>query len=543
MFAAGPWLPRLFPDVVGSLITVTKQDVVYLGPAAGDERWSDTAIPCWVDMAHPFYGLPSAEGGGFKVAPDRFGPAWDPTDGDRLVDPDAVRVARAYAERRFPGIARQPVIEARVCQYEMTPDSHFLIDRHPAFSNVWLVGGGSGHGYKHGPEIGRHVVGRLDGGSRARGQPVRARPRTERRGRDPDRRRRPRRRVGGILTGDMQPDTRPDTGPAAGPQSPPDAATDMRQWMRWQPTGAQRRFSSLVLTPARVTVGIGALMTGIAGLMPWAEGTVPGRTGFEPAFYSGLGGAGDGIMLILLAGGTAFFTLHETPAMSRVRLVHLIPYLLTLFAAFTVINGYRAANLEIEAWERKGGSGAIAPGLWIAAAGVAVMAVGLAALLPGILRWTRHSDDPADLMTVSRRGVAEAIAGFVGHPGRRRRRHRVRVVAHRRARHRPHLAGGGVRRAARRVRGLVARARGRGQPRGTRCGGPWSGLNPCGIPAPETVTGMLQSRRLRRVTAAGFGRAGRRGAGSPPPAEQHAGGGGSRRRRDLVRVARAVGPP
>ena len=220
--------------------------------------------------------------------------------------------------------------------------------------------------------------------------------------------------MGGILTGDMQPDTRPDTGSAAGPQSPPEAATDMRQWMRWQPTGAQRRFSSLVLTPARVTVGIGALMTGIAGLMPWAEGTVPGRTGFEPAFYSGLGGAGDGIMLIMLAGGTAFFTLHETPAMSRVRLVHLIPYLLTLFAAFTVINGYRSANLEIAAWERKGGSGAIAPGLWIAAAGVAVMAVGLAALLPGILRWTRHSDDPADLMTVSRRGVAEAIAGFVG---------------------------------------------------------------------------------------------------------------------------------
>jgi len=114
-------------------------------------------------MAHPFYGLPSAEGGGFKVAPDRFGPAWDPTGGDRLVDPDAVRVAREYAARRFPDLARQPVIDARVCQYEMTPDSHFLIDRHPAYANVWLVGGGSGHGYKHGPAIGAHVVGRLDG--------------------------------------------------------------------------------------------------------------------------------------------------------------------------------------------------------------------------------------------------------------------------------------------------------------------------------------------------------------------------------------------
>lgn len=163
VFAAGPWLPGLFPDVLRGLIAVTKQDVVYLGPAPGDVRWSDTAIPCWVDMAHPFYGLPSAEGGGFKVAPDRFGPAWDPTAGDRLVDPDAVRVAREYAARRFPDLARQPVVDARVCQYEMTPDSHFLIDRHPAFANVWLVGGGSGHGYKHGPAIGAHVVGRLDG--------------------------------------------------------------------------------------------------------------------------------------------------------------------------------------------------------------------------------------------------------------------------------------------------------------------------------------------------------------------------------------------
>ena len=81
VFAVGPWLSRLFPDVVGGLVSVTKQDVVYLGPAPGDERWSDTAIPCWVDMAHPFYGLPSAEGGGFKIAPDRFGPTWDPTAG------------------------------------------------------------------------------------------------------------------------------------------------------------------------------------------------------------------------------------------------------------------------------------------------------------------------------------------------------------------------------------------------------------------------------------------------------------------------------
>lgn len=74
-----------------------------------------------------------------------------------------VRLARRYLARRFPDLADAPVVETRVCQYETTPDSHFVIDRHPALDNVWLVGGGSGHGFKHGPVIGRHVVGRLDG--------------------------------------------------------------------------------------------------------------------------------------------------------------------------------------------------------------------------------------------------------------------------------------------------------------------------------------------------------------------------------------------
>ena len=71
--------------------------------------------------------------------------------------------AAPYLARRFPDLAGAPVVETRVCQYETTPDSQFVIDRHPDFDNVWLVGGGSGHGFKHGPMIGRHVVERLNG--------------------------------------------------------------------------------------------------------------------------------------------------------------------------------------------------------------------------------------------------------------------------------------------------------------------------------------------------------------------------------------------
>lgn len=163
VFAAGPWLPRLFPDVAGELIRVTKQDVIFIGPPAGDGRFAADRLPCWVDYEASFYGLPAVDGRGMKLAPDRYGPVFDPSHGERIVDPESVRLARRYLARRFPDLVDAPVVETRVCQYETTPDTHFVIDRHPAFDNVWLVGGGSGHGFKHGPVIGRHVVGRLAG--------------------------------------------------------------------------------------------------------------------------------------------------------------------------------------------------------------------------------------------------------------------------------------------------------------------------------------------------------------------------------------------
>jgi glycine/D-amino acid oxidase-like deaminating enzyme len=170
VFAVGPWLPRLFPDVAGDLVRVTKQDVVFVGPPAGDRRFAADALPCWVDYGAAFYGIPSVEGRGMKLAPDRYGPIFDPSNGERIVDPESVRLARRYLARRFPDLASAPVVETRVCQYETTPDSHFVIDRHPGLDNAWLVGGGSGHGFKHGPVIGRHVVGRLDGARLAPGE-------------------------------------------------------------------------------------------------------------------------------------------------------------------------------------------------------------------------------------------------------------------------------------------------------------------------------------------------------------------------------------
>jgi sarcosine oxidase len=170
VFACGPWLPRLFPEILADLIRVTKQDVFFIGPRGGDGRFAAEWMPCFVEYDAAFYGIPAVDGRGFKLAPDRYGPVFDPSAGERLVDPESARLVRQYLARRFPPLEHQPIVETRVCQYETTPDTHFLLDRHPGFDNVWLVGGGSGHGFKHGPVIGELVVSRLDGAAPGDGE-------------------------------------------------------------------------------------------------------------------------------------------------------------------------------------------------------------------------------------------------------------------------------------------------------------------------------------------------------------------------------------
>ena len=75
-----------------------------------------------------------------------------------MATPDAVESAKEFVARRFPALKNAPVVETRVCQYENTSNGDFLIDRHPQLENVWLVGGGSGHGFKHGPAVGEYVA-------------------------------------------------------------------------------------------------------------------------------------------------------------------------------------------------------------------------------------------------------------------------------------------------------------------------------------------------------------------------------------------------
>ncbi len=165
VFACGPWLPQLFPDLLGRRIRPTRQEVFYFAPPASDRRFAAPELPVWIDFSDPRgpYGFPDLDGRGLKLAFDRHGPTIEPDTADRRITAEAVDEARRFITERFPALRGAPLTESRVCQYANTSNGDFLIDHHPDTRHVWLVGGGSGHGFKHGPAVGEYVCGRILG--------------------------------------------------------------------------------------------------------------------------------------------------------------------------------------------------------------------------------------------------------------------------------------------------------------------------------------------------------------------------------------------
>lgn len=158
VFACGPWLPGMFPAQIGEAILPTRQEVFFFGPPPGDDRFSPSRLPAWVAFDEGIYGVPDLEGRGAKVAVDAHGDRVDPERMDRCVDRQAVDRVREVLATRIPALADAPLLESRVCQYENTADGHLLLDRLPGHDRAWIAGGGSGHGFKHGPAVGRYIA-------------------------------------------------------------------------------------------------------------------------------------------------------------------------------------------------------------------------------------------------------------------------------------------------------------------------------------------------------------------------------------------------
>jgi sarcosine oxidase len=163
VFCCGPWLPKIFPELLRDRIFPTRQEVFFLGTPAGNADFRSPKMLVWLHRTHPDlpYALPDVEGRGFKIAFDRHGDPFDPDTDMRVVAESSIDRLRVYLRQHIPALENAPIIETRVCQYENTWNGDFLIDRHPDFDNVWIAGGGSGHGFKHAPAVGEYLSARI----------------------------------------------------------------------------------------------------------------------------------------------------------------------------------------------------------------------------------------------------------------------------------------------------------------------------------------------------------------------------------------------
>jgi sarcosine oxidase len=157
IFACGAWLPMVFPDLLAERIFPTRQEELFFAPPPGDLSFSCQSMPAWLHHGLMVYGVPDLENRGVKISVDRHGAAFDPESGLRVASAEGIALARQFLAQRFPKLKDAPLSETRVCQYENTSNGDFLIDRHPDLEDVFIVGGGSGHGFKHGPAVGEYV--------------------------------------------------------------------------------------------------------------------------------------------------------------------------------------------------------------------------------------------------------------------------------------------------------------------------------------------------------------------------------------------------
>lgn len=156
--AAGAWTGALFPRYLRRMLTVVRQNVIMVAPPPGDDRYDAARFPCWIDHGNNAYGIPAAGGHGFKAVLVWRQLSIDLDVEDRLVDATSIARTRRYIATRFPGLERSPITQCAVGQIANTPDTHFVIDRHPEHDDIVLVAGDSGHLFKHGPVAGRFIA-------------------------------------------------------------------------------------------------------------------------------------------------------------------------------------------------------------------------------------------------------------------------------------------------------------------------------------------------------------------------------------------------
>jgi glycine/D-amino acid oxidase-like deaminating enzyme len=164
IFACGSWLSSLFPALLNKQLNCTKQEGYYFGVPAASSALFD-CLPAWIDLDGKdfYYGIAGNSSRGFKIGVDKRGVEFDPTNDDRTLDKSVLADARNFLSHRFPALKNAPLLENRVCPYENSNTGNFIFDKLPDTENAFVLGGGSGHGFKHGPALGELVAACISG--------------------------------------------------------------------------------------------------------------------------------------------------------------------------------------------------------------------------------------------------------------------------------------------------------------------------------------------------------------------------------------------
>ncbi|UXN69997.1 N-methyl-L-tryptophan oxidase [Devosia neptuniae] len=159
---AGAWAGGLLGAPFDRLLKPTRQVMHWfaLAPDA-PQQWRDSPVYMWPHGEEEdgfFYGFPSLDGISIKTADEFYGPPSDPNAIDRSIPlSDSHRMHAAHLAGRLAGVTNNP-IKTATCIYTATPDSAFLIDRHPASAAILVASPCSGHGFKHSAAIGESLA-------------------------------------------------------------------------------------------------------------------------------------------------------------------------------------------------------------------------------------------------------------------------------------------------------------------------------------------------------------------------------------------------
>ena len=185
VFACGPWLQKLFPELMTTRMRIPLGYVCYFGTPDGDTRFSFPNIPSynfpgvtgWPNLPVDSRGFrvrgaiapPPPPAGTPAPPPPAALPAapeplqQDPDTSSRWANAERTEGSRRFLQARFPLLAKAPLIETRACHYELSVNNDFIVDHVPGAGNAWIAGVGQAEGFKFGPVVGEYVAQRVLG--------------------------------------------------------------------------------------------------------------------------------------------------------------------------------------------------------------------------------------------------------------------------------------------------------------------------------------------------------------------------------------------